>query len=55
MFFKIRLSNSDFGSHTHSAVGSPNGVVRGRYASRNPETGRVEETQYTAGPRGYVY
>ncbi len=47
-----RLSNSDYGSHYHSASGANNQIVRGRYGSRNPESGRVEETTYTAGPRG---
>lgn len=50
--FQFGLSNNDIGSHSHTATGAVNGVVRGRYASRNPETGRVDETVYTAGPRG---
>lgn len=50
----FRLSNSDTaGGHYHSASGSPNKVVRGRYGSRNPVNNRLEETTYTAGPRGY--
>lgn len=47
-----RLSNDDVGGHFHSAKGSRNKVVRGRFGSRNPSNGRIEETEYTAGPRG---
>ena len=42
------------GSHYHSETGTANKVVRGRYGSRSADTGRVDETVYTAGPRGYV-
>lgn len=49
----FRLSNSETaGGHYHSASGSPNKIVRGRYGSRNPTNNRLEETTYTAGPRG---
>lgn len=51
-YFLLRLSNNDYGAHYHSASGANNQIVRGRYGSRNPESGRIEETTYTAGPRG---
>uniref|UniRef100_A0A182YSX4 Uncharacterized protein n=1 Tax=Anopheles stephensi TaxID=30069 RepID=A0A182YSX4_ANOST len=47
------MKNSDTpGAHYHTASGNPKTIVRGRYGSRQPDTGRVEETIYTAGPRG---
>ncbi|XP_058055130.1 collagen alpha-1(I) chain [Anopheles bellator] len=52
--FAFGLKNSDTpGGHYHTASGNPKTVVRGRYGSRQPDTGRVEETIYTAGPRGF--
>ncbi|XP_055532211.1 uncharacterized protein LOC129722634 isoform X2 [Wyeomyia smithii] len=51
--FNFGLKNSDVGGHYHTASGNPKTVVRGRYGSRQPDTGRVEETIYTAGPRGF--
>ncbi|XP_058463109.1 uncharacterized protein LOC131437646 isoform X2 [Malaya genurostris] len=51
--FSFGLKNSDVGGHYHTASGNPKTVVRGRYGSRQPDTGRVEETVYTAGPRGF--
>ncbi|XP_058123902.1 uncharacterized protein LOC131281614 [Anopheles ziemanni] len=52
--FAFGLKNSDTpGAHYHTASGNPKTVVRGRYGSRQPDTGRVEETVYTAGPRGF--
>ncbi|XP_037040402.1 uncharacterized protein LOC119077324 isoform X2 [Bradysia coprophila] len=51
--FSFGLSNNDYGAHYHTASGANNKIVRGRYGSRNPETGRVDETTYTAGPRGF--
>lgn len=55
-FFNFyRLSNSDTtGGHYHSASGSVNQIVRGRYGSRSPANNRIEEVTYTAGPRGLV-
>lgn len=52
MFVYYRHRNDDFGGYYHSASGTPDNIVRGRYGSRNPATGKVEETIYTAGPRG---
>ncbi|XP_015835190.1 uncharacterized protein Cpr73D isoform X2 [Tribolium castaneum] len=37
----------------HHAAGNRNNVVRGEFGGRNPGTGRIDSTQYTAGPRGY--
>ncbi|XP_055911908.1 uncharacterized protein LOC129945949 [Eupeodes corollae] len=51
--FSFRHSNDDIGSYYHSAAGNPDNKIRGRYGSRNPSNGRVEETVYTAGPRGF--
>uniref|UniRef100_A0A182PER4 Uncharacterized protein n=1 Tax=Anopheles epiroticus TaxID=199890 RepID=A0A182PER4_9DIPT len=52
--FAFGLKNSDTpGGHYHTASGNPKTIVRGRYGSRQPDTGRVEETVYTAGPRGF--
>ncbi|ETN64936.1 hypothetical protein AND_003298 [Anopheles darlingi] len=52
--FAFGLKNSDTpGAHYHTASGNPKTIVRGRYGSRQPDTGRVEETVYTAGPRGF--
>uniref|UniRef100_A0A182RI83 Uncharacterized protein n=1 Tax=Anopheles funestus TaxID=62324 RepID=A0A182RI83_ANOFN len=52
--FAFGLKNSDTpGAHYHTASGNPKTIVRGRYGSRQPDTGRVEETIYTAGPRGF--
>lgn len=48
-----RLTNSDTGGHYHNAIGSSNQVERGRFGSRNAKNGRIEETVYTAGQRGY--
>ncbi|XP_055847051.1 uncharacterized protein LOC129912706 [Episyrphus balteatus] len=51
--FSYRHSNDDIGSYYHSVAGNPDNSIRGRYGSRNPSNGRVEETVYTAGPRGF--
>ncbi|XP_021697100.1 uncharacterized protein LOC5568293 [Aedes aegypti] len=51
--FSFGLKNSDVGGHYHTASGNPKTIVRGRFGSRQPDTGRVEETVYTAGPRGF--
>lgn len=54
-FFVIvldRHANDDIGGFYHSASGTPDNVVRGRYGSRSPASGQIEETVYTAGPRG---
>ncbi|KAL5289462.1 hypothetical protein ACFFRR_009527 [Megaselia abdita] len=45
--------NDDYGRYYHSAKGYPNQIVRGRYGSRDPATGKVEEVKYTSGPRGF--
>ena len=45
-------SNADTGGHYHTASGNNNVKVRGRFGARNPANGRIEETVYTAGPRG---
>ncbi|XP_063903106.1 uncharacterized protein LOC135122680 isoform X2 [Zophobas morio] len=37
----------------HHAAGNRNNVVRGEFGGRNPGTGRIDSTEYTAGPRGY--
>uniref|UniRef100_A0A1A9W7H6 Cuticle protein 6 n=1 Tax=Glossina brevipalpis TaxID=37001 RepID=A0A1A9W7H6_9MUSC len=51
--YRFRHTNDDIGSFYHSASASPDNIVRGRYGSRNPATGQIEETVYTAGPRGF--
>ncbi|XP_038121609.1 uncharacterized protein LOC6039535 [Culex quinquefasciatus] len=52
--FSFGLKNSEtVGGHYHTASGNPKTIVRGRFGSRQPDTGRVEETVYTAGPRGF--
>ncbi|XP_055687446.1 uncharacterized protein LOC129792415 [Lutzomyia longipalpis] len=51
--FSFGLNNEDIGGHYHMASGNPKTIIRGRYGSRNPSTKRVEETVYTAGPRGF--
>ncbi|KAH8406886.1 hypothetical protein KR222_010047, partial [Zaprionus bogoriensis] len=48
-----RHANDDIGGYYHSASGTPDNVVRGRYGSRSPASGQIEETVYTAGPRGF--
>lgn len=56
LFFFCSLKNSEtVGGHYHTASGNPKTIVRGRFGSRQPDTGRVEETVYTAGPRGWVW
>jgi hypothetical protein len=44
--------NNDQGSHYHQSSGKSSTKVRGRYGSRSPVNGRIDETVYTAGPRG---
>ncbi|KAL9908540.1 cuticular protein 73D [Glossina fuscipes fuscipes] len=51
--YRFRHTNDDIGGFYHSASASPDNIVRGRYGSRNPATGQIEETVYTAGPRGF--
>ncbi|KAL7732282.1 hypothetical protein ACLKA6_018514 [Drosophila palustris] len=48
-----RHANDDIGGFYHSASGTPDNIVRGRYGSRSPASGQIEETVYTAGPRGF--
>lgn len=52
--FSFGFANRDRGAAFHEARGTPDKVVRGRFGSRSPANGRIEETVYTAGPRGYV-
>ncbi|XP_026847627.1 fibroin heavy chain [Drosophila persimilis] len=51
--FQFRHANDDIGGYYHSASGTPDNTVRGRYGSRSPASGQIEETVYTAGPRGF--
>ncbi|XP_034481003.1 fibroin heavy chain [Drosophila innubila] len=51
--FQFRHANDDIGGFYHSASGTPDNIVRGRYGSRSPASGQIEETVYTAGPRGF--
>nr|CAI5844750.1 unnamed protein product [Callosobruchus analis] len=37
----------------HYADGNRNNVVKGEFGGRNPKTGAIDSTIYTAGPRGY--
>ncbi|CAG9799650.1 unnamed protein product [Chironomus riparius] len=50
--FHFGYDNKDQGGHYHKATGSVI-KVRGRYGSRNAATGKIDETVYTAGARGY--
>ncbi|KAK9887406.1 hypothetical protein WA026_022342 [Henosepilachna vigintioctopunctata] len=47
----------DFGGDSpdsyHYAQGNRNNVVRGEFGGRNPKTGNIDKTVYTAGPRGF--
>ncbi|CAH0558059.1 unnamed protein product [Brassicogethes aeneus] len=47
----------EFGSNSpdsyHYADGNRNNVVKGEFGARNPGTGAIDSTIYTAGPRGY--
>lgn len=47
-----RYHNNDQGGHYHESSGNPIIKVRGRYGSRNPKSTQIDETLYTAGPRG---
>ncbi|EDW72712.2 uncharacterized protein Dwil_GK17150 [Drosophila willistoni] len=51
--YQYRHANDDIGGYYHSASGTPDNIVRGRYGSRSPASGQIEETVYTAGPRGF--
>ncbi|CAK1552858.1 unnamed protein product [Leptosia nina] len=51
--FDFGYVNKDRGSSYHLAKGNANGVVGGRFGSREPGTEEVKETIYTAGPRGF--
>ena len=46
-----RYENKDRGAHYHKSTGSVI-KVRGRYGSRSPVDGRIDEVVYTAGARG---
>ncbi|KAL3280578.1 hypothetical protein HHI36_003811 [Cryptolaemus montrouzieri] len=37
----------------HYADANRNNIVRGEFGGRNPKTGNIDRTIYTAGPRGY--
>ncbi|CAI6343387.1 unnamed protein product [Macrosiphum euphorbiae] len=37
----------------HSAAANKDNVVSGRFGSRSPETGRIVQTSYSSGPRGF--
>ncbi|XP_059613837.1 uncharacterized protein LOC132259982 [Phlebotomus argentipes] len=51
--FSFGLNTEDNGGHYHMASGNPKTIIRGRFGSRNPTSKRIEETVYTAGPRGF--
>ncbi|GAB0100339.1 uncharacterized protein DMENIID0001_163650 [Sergentomyia squamirostris] len=51
--FSFGLSTNDKGGHYHMSSGNPKTIIRGRYGARNPETGSIDETVYTAGARGF--
>ncbi|CAO1313158.1 unnamed protein product [Diamesa hyperborea] len=51
--YQFGYSNSDQGGHYHTSSGNNAIKVRGRYGSRNPASGQIDETVYTAGPRGF--
>lgn len=52
MFVFHRYNNHDEGSSYHVAHGNSAKVVGGRFGARDPATGTIKETVYTAGPRG---
>ncbi|CAG4977542.1 unnamed protein product [Colias eurytheme] len=51
--FDFGYANKDRGASYHLARGNANGVVGGRFGSREPGTEEIKETIYTAGPRGF--
>nr|XP_018904532.1 PREDICTED: uncharacterized protein LOC109035379 [Bemisia tabaci] len=51
--YRFQYTNNDRGQHYHGAVASADNTVAGRYGYREPGTGRITETQYTAGQRGF--
>ncbi|XP_044728573.1 translation initiation factor IF-2-like [Chrysoperla carnea] len=51
--YEFGYANRDRGASYHFADANARNVVRGKFGSRNPGTGRIDETIYTAGPRGY--
>jgi hypothetical protein len=51
-FRTVSYENNDKGGHYHEASGNVRKEVRGRYGARTPPNGKVDETVYTAGPRG---
>ncbi|XP_066138696.1 uncharacterized protein Cpr73D [Euwallacea fornicatus] len=48
--FEFAYTNPD---SYHYAEGNRNNVVRGQFGGRNPKTGGLDTTIYTAGPRGF--
>ncbi|KAH1024271.1 hypothetical protein HUJ05_003776 [Dendroctonus ponderosae] len=48
--FEFGYNNPD---SYHFADGNRNNVVRGEFGGRNPKTGAIDTTVYTAGPRGF--
>ncbi|XP_066256950.1 uncharacterized protein Cpr73D [Euwallacea similis] len=48
--FEFGYTNPD---SYHFADGTRNNVVRGEFGGRNPKTGGIDTTIYTAGPRGF--
>ncbi|XP_026739644.1 uncharacterized protein LOC113502321 [Trichoplusia ni] len=51
--FDFGYANKDRGASYHLAHGNTNGVVGGRFGSKDPASDTVKETVYTAGPRGF--
>lgn len=51
-FASVRYQNNDEGGHYHEASGNARTKVRGRYGARTPPSGKIDETVYSAGPRG---
>lgn len=51
IYFLKRYENKDQGAHYHKSTGNVV-KVRGRFGSRSPVDGRIDEVVYTAGPRG---
>ncbi|XP_014253778.1 nuclear pore complex protein Nup98-Nup96-like [Cimex lectularius] len=51
--YRFGFQTGDQGAHYHAAVASRENQVAGRFGSRDPSTGNVVETKYTAGRRGF--
>ncbi|XP_065212305.1 uncharacterized protein Cpr73D [Planococcus citri] len=51
--YRFGYKNLDTGAHYHTAAGSRDNTVSGRYGFRDPTSRRITQTTYTAGDRGF--